>query len=313
MCTPKCMFVCVLIFSRKIHNNEFLFVRSLSSTTYNIELQSLKQLLISFEVYGFWKACITCILGCITKISKGVKSDCRLTVFYCIRKKSVLPQKFLTSTTSRLPWLNISFVNIMVKYSFIFSFHMLWHIYSKWLFQASDPHLVLSFFYYFPEPLPLHIKCKHPHSWFDILVMNFFQIICFIFTLVIMAYIILIRKVWLLRNVRIRTFRFYLIIPYLLLDPAETDWLQACKTIIGLFPSILHSAFPHVDWKTLLQNSHESNFYIFLLLCIFLSFFFCLVFLGFHFLYFWQDFFSSHWSTYLSNTLSFGLLSSNFP
>ena len=80
-----------------------------------------------------------------------------------------------------------------------------------------------------------------------------------------------------------------------LLDPAEADWLQVGKIIIGLFPSILHAAFPHVDWRTLLQTSHifrpaaahfllpshtlifashDSDFYIFLLLCIFLFYFF---------------------------------------
>ena len=41
-----------------------------------------------------------------------------------------------------------------------------------------------------------------------------------------------------------------------LLDPAEADWLQVGKIIIVLFPSILHAAFPHVDWRTLLQTSH---------------------------------------------------------
>ena len=229
MCTPKCMFVCVLIFSCKMDINCLLV--------------------------GLVKTCIACILGCITKITKGVKSDCQLTVFYCIWNKSVLPQKCPTSTTSRLPWLNFSFLNIMVKYNFMFYFHILWHIYSKWLFQVSDSHLALSFFYYFPKPLLLYIKYNHPHSWFDILGMNFFQITCFIFTVVIMAYIMLIRKVWLLRKPESELSDSLWSYHRFLLDPAESDWLQARKIIIGLFPSIWHAAFPHVDWRTLLQTS----------------------------------------------------------
>ena len=75
-------------------------------------------------------------------------------------------------------------------------------------FPSTWPSLGPLFFLLLSQATSLAPKIQAPTFLIWILIMNFFQIICFILTLIIMAYIMLIQKVWLLRDMRIRTFRF---------------------------------------------------------------------------------------------------------